>query len=77
LSTLSIFVSFAIMPPFTHPERNIEYTGFSWETLQENMWPKFTATNGPDGPKESFETVFGVLFPACIGILAGSWHPCG
>ena len=59
------------MPPFTHLERNIEYTGFSWETLQENMWPKFTATNGPDGPKESFETVFGVLFPACIGILAG------
>ncbi|KAF9154476.1 hypothetical protein BG015_000825 [Linnemannia schmuckeri] len=72
LSTLSIFVSFAVMPPFTHLERNIEYTGFSWETLQENMWPKFTATNGPDGPKESFETVFGVLFPACIGILAGA-----
>ncbi|KAK5799312.1 amino acid permease-domain-containing protein, partial [Linnemannia elongata] len=72
LSTLSIFVSFAVMPPFTHLERNIEYTGFSWETLQENMWPKFTATNGPEGPKESFETVFGVLFPACIGILAGA-----
>ncbi|KAF9549616.1 hypothetical protein EC957_003152 [Mortierella hygrophila] len=72
LSTLSIFVSFAVMPPFTHLERNIDYTGFSWETLQENMWPKFTATNGPDGPKESFETVFGVLFPACIGILAGA-----
>ncbi|KAF9135769.1 hypothetical protein BGW39_000066 [Mortierella sp. 14UC] len=72
LSTLSIFVSFAVMPPFTHLERNIEYTGFSWETLQENMWPKFTATTGPDGPKESFETVFGVLFPACIGILAGA-----
>ncbi|KAG0379821.1 hypothetical protein BGX24_011513 [Mortierella sp. AD032] len=72
LSTLSIFVSFAVMPPFTHPERNIEYTGFTWETLQENMWPKFTATTGLDGPKESFETVFGVLFPACIGILAGA-----
>ncbi|KAF9901796.1 hypothetical protein EC991_005646 [Linnemannia zychae] len=72
LSTLSIFVSFAVMPPFTHLERNIEYTGFSWETLQENMWPKFTTTTGPDGPKESFETVFGVLFPACIGILAGA-----
>lgn len=72
LSTLSIFVSFAVMPPFTHLERNIDYTGFSWETLQENMWPKFTATNGLEGPKESFETVFGVLFPACIGILAGA-----
>ncbi|KAI1316222.1 hypothetical protein EDD11_010332 [Mortierella claussenii] len=72
LSTLSIFVSFALMPPFTHPERNIEYTGFSWDTLQENMWPQFTTTNGPEGTKQSFQTVFGVLFPACIGILAGA-----
>ncbi|KAF9274368.1 hypothetical protein BGZ68_000735, partial [Mortierella alpina] len=72
LSTLSIFVSFAVMPPFTHPERNIEYTSFSWDTLQENMWPRFTTTNGPDGAKQSFQTVFGVLFPACIGILAGA-----
>ncbi|KAF8962514.1 hypothetical protein BGZ46_001153 [Entomortierella lignicola] len=72
LSTLSIFISFALMPPFTHPERNIEYTGFSWETLQENMWPKFTTTGGPEGAKQSFQTVFGVLFPACIGILAGA-----
>ncbi|KAF8933623.1 hypothetical protein BGZ58_006231 [Dissophora ornata] len=72
LSTLSIFVSFAVMPPFTHPERNIDYTGFSWETLQDNMWPRFTATNGPEGSKQSFQTVFGVLFPACIGILAGA-----
>ncbi|KAF9993657.1 hypothetical protein BGZ79_001655 [Entomortierella chlamydospora] len=64
--------SWAIMPPFTHPERNIEYTGFSWETLQENMWPRFTTTGGPEGAKQSFQTVFGVLFPACIGILAGA-----
>jgi len=27
---------------------------------------------GPDGTKESFQSVFGVLFPACIGILAGA-----
>ncbi|KAF9370942.1 hypothetical protein CPB97_002344 [Podila verticillata] len=72
LSTLSIFVSFATMPAFSVPERNIEYTGWSWETLQENMWPAFTVTTGPDGSKESFQTVFGVLFPACIGILAGA-----
>ncbi|KAF9435729.1 hypothetical protein BGZ76_005622 [Entomortierella beljakovae] len=72
LSTLSIFISFAIVPPFTHPERNIEYTGFSWVTLQENLWPKFTSTSGPEGTKQSFQTVFGVLFPACIGILAGA-----
>ncbi|KAF9314467.1 hypothetical protein BG003_004157 [Podila horticola] len=72
LSTLSIFVSFATMPAFTIPERNIVYTGWSWETLQENMWPKFTAIPGQDGSKESFQTVFGVLFPACIGILAGA-----
>ena len=36
------------------------------------MWPRFTATTGPDGTKESFQSVFGVLFPACIGILAGA-----
>ncbi|GJJ70481.1 solute carrier family 12 (potassium/chloride transporters), member 9 [Entomortierella parvispora] len=72
LSTLSIFISFAMVPPFTHPERNIEYTGFSWETLQENLWPRFTVMTGPDGTKESFQSVFGVLFPACIGILAGA-----
>lgn len=59
------------MPAFSIPERNIEYTGWSWETLQENMWPQFTVTTGQDGSKESFQTVFGVLFPACIGILAG------
>ncbi|KAG0248422.1 hypothetical protein BG011_000098, partial [Mortierella polycephala] len=72
LSTISIFVSFAVMAPFTHPERNIEYTGFSWETLQENMWPRFTTINGPDGEIQSFHTLFGVLFPACTGILAGA-----
>ncbi|KAF9353035.1 hypothetical protein BGX34_011837 [Mortierella sp. NVP85] len=72
LSTLSIFVSFAVMPPFSHPERNIVYTGFSWETLEENMWPRFTSPTGPEGPKQSFQTIFGVLFPACIGILAGA-----
>ncbi|KAF9181064.1 hypothetical protein BGZ51_005691 [Haplosporangium sp. Z 767] len=72
LSTMSIFVSFAVMAPFTYPERNIEYTGFSWETLQENMWPRFTTINGPDGEMQSFHTVFGVLFPACTGILAGA-----
>ncbi|ORZ24952.1 amino acid permease-domain-containing protein [Lobosporangium transversale] len=72
LSTLSIFISFAIVPPFSHLERNIVYTGFTWETLQENMWPKFTSANGPEGVKQSFQTVFGVLFPACIGILAGA-----
>ncbi|KAF9983867.1 hypothetical protein BGZ65_001337, partial [Modicella reniformis] len=71
-STLSIFVSFMFMAPFSIPERNIVYTGFSWETLQENMWPMFTSTTGPDGAIQSFQTVFGVLFPACIGILAGA-----
>ncbi|KAI8348534.1 amino acid permease-domain-containing protein [Mortierella sp. GBAus27b] len=72
VSTLSIFVSFAVQPAFTIPERNIVYTGFSWQTLQENMWPQFTSTTGPEGPKQSFQTVYGVLFPACIGILAGA-----
>ncbi|KAG0231094.1 hypothetical protein BGW42_000511 [Actinomortierella wolfii] len=71
LSTVSIFVSFALVPAFTIPERNIEYTGFSLETLKDNLWPQFT-TDGPDGPMFNFQVVFGILFPACTGILAGA-----
>ncbi|KAF9977577.1 hypothetical protein BGZ73_005560 [Actinomortierella ambigua] len=71
LSTVSIFVSFALVPAFTIPERNIEYTGFSLETLTDNLWPKFT-TDGANGPMFNYQVVFGVLFPACCGILAGA-----
>ncbi|KAL1918127.1 uncharacterized protein VTP21DRAFT_3393 [Calcarisporiella thermophila] len=74
VSTFAIFLSLAIQQPFSDPERNIIYTGFNMETFWDNFWPKFTVAVGGkgDGTPETFQSVFGVLFPACIGILQGA-----
>lgn len=62
--TLSIFASFAMKDPFIDGETKISYTGFRWWMLQRNMWPNLSDGN-------TTAKVFGVLFPACNGILAG------
>ncbi|KAJ2664548.1 hypothetical protein IWW48_000801 [Coemansia sp. RSA 1200] len=63
-SIVMIMASFALRAPFEDETRGVYYSGWSAETLRENMWPELMA--------ESYSSVLGVLFPACIGIMAGA-----
>lgn len=71
----SMPLSALFVQPFEDPARDLYYTGFSWTTLAENMWPHFTAGaagSSTTPASESWRSVFGVLFPAVCGILAGA-----
>ncbi|KAJ1938193.1 hypothetical protein FBU59_004520, partial [Linderina macrospora] len=70
-ATVSIFVSFCIQTPFVHKEKHIRYTSWSMATFKENLWPDL-APIAEGKPAETLGTVFGVLFPACVGIMAGA-----
>lgn len=54
---------------FQSPKPEIGYTGWSLSTFVENFYYDFGKTE-PD-PKNSLFGMFGVLFPACTGIMAG------
>ncbi|QPG73692.1 hypothetical protein FOA43_001005 [Brettanomyces nanus] len=73
-ATLSIPVSSIVMKPFDLPDLGVSYSGLSWETFFENLWPHYTA--GAAGSRlatvETFNDLFGIFFPATAGILAGS-----
>jgi potassium/chloride transporter 9 len=79
IAILSIPASLAIKKPFHDPDRHAYYTGPSLETLRDNLFPRFTAnaagSSTPKGQRDSFQTVFGVVFPAVNGILAGKISP--
>ncbi|CAF1206413.1 unnamed protein product [Rotaria sordida] len=51
--------------PTTPYKRRHGFEGYSWKIIKENFGPKFQ--NG-----ETFQSVFGVFFPAVTGILAGA-----
>ncbi|KAJ2722153.1 hypothetical protein GGI07_003489 [Coemansia sp. Benny D115] len=70
-STAMIILSFAFCQPFVDEEKAIHYTSWSMDTLRENLWPELTPIS-PGRPSETFGSVLGVLFPACIGIMAGA-----
>ncbi|KAJ2744946.1 hypothetical protein GGI20_002553 [Coemansia sp. BCRC 34301] len=70
-STAMILVSFAFQKPFVNEEKAIHYTSWSLATLKENFWPDL-APIAEGRPSETFGTVLGVLFPACIGVMAGA-----
>ncbi|KAI9292013.1 hypothetical protein K502DRAFT_326021 [Neoconidiobolus thromboides FSU 785] len=70
ISTLSIFFSFLIQPPFIDSEKSVIYTSFSWDTLRSNLYPKLYPNE--NGTMETYQSIFSVLFPACIGIMAGA-----
>lgn len=76
LSTLSIPISTAFVQPFYPPGSDILYTGPSWATFKENLWPDFTSGAAgsvqPPGEKETFRNLFGIFFPATAGIFAGA-----
>ncbi|PIA15337.1 hypothetical protein COEREDRAFT_44896, partial [Coemansia reversa NRRL 1564] len=70
-STAMILFSFAARQPFVNEEKSIYYTSWSLQTFRENMWPDLTPI-AEGRPAETFGTVLGVLFPACIGIMTGA-----
>lgn len=75
VALVSIPVSSIVVAPFADEERNIYYTGWSMETFHNNLFPRFTSSAaGSSNPnvKETWSSVFGVLFPAVTGVLAGA-----
>ncbi|CUM45614.1 uncharacterized protein AC631_02391 [Debaryomyces fabryi] len=79
LSTLSIPISALFVKPFNPlppPHQNLAYTGLSWATVKENMWPHFTSGAAGSvlapGEKETFKNLFGIFFPSTAGIFAGA-----
>jgi len=71
LSTTSIILSFFLRAPFIDVEQGVIFTGLSWETFKSNLWPQYAPLTVGQAP-ESYESVFAVVFPACVGILAGA-----
>ncbi|CAF9929163.1 MAG: hypothetical protein GOMPHAMPRED_005333 [Gomphillus americanus] len=72
-STLSIPFSSLVLRPFKEPNLGIHYTGYSFHTLRENLLPRFTDhPAGSQFKRESFQSLFGILFPATGGIFAGA-----
>ncbi|RDW64834.1 hypothetical protein BP6252_10485 [Coleophoma cylindrospora] len=74
VATLSIPFSALVMSPFESRKLGIEYTGLSVKTFLGNLMPQFTkgaAGSGIPG-KETFQDLFGILFPATGGIFAGA-----
>ncbi len=75
LATFSIPVSCLVLQPFNGTTKQFfEFTGLSAQTLRQNLLPHFTrgASGGKRHGKETYQELFGVLFPATCGILAGA-----
>ncbi|KAJ1774072.1 hypothetical protein IW140_000603 [Coemansia sp. RSA 1813] len=70
-SIAMILASFALKAPFESEVRGVYYSGWSIATFRENLWPELTPL-APGQPSETYSSVLGVLFPACIGIMAGA-----
>ncbi|KAF3993457.1 hypothetical protein FT663_00480 [Candidozyma haemuli var. vulneris] len=78
-STLSIPISALVVKPgfpLSPPDEGLWYSGVSWKTIQENLWPHFTSGAAgsllPPGEPETFKNLFGIFFPATAGIFAGA-----
>lgn len=74
IATFSIPASSLFVRPFSDPSSGVYYTGFSLDTLKENLMPRFTRGGAGSGSneKESWQDLFGILFPATAGIFAGA-----
>lgn len=72
VSTFSIPLSALVMRPFEDRSIGIEYTGLSLETFKGNLMPRLTsgAAGSQLNGKETFQDLFGILFPATGGIFA-------
>lgn len=71
LSTISIPISAIVLSPFRL--ENISW-GLSTKKFSENLLPHFTkgAAGSESSSRETFRSIFGLLFPATAGIFAGS-----
>ncbi|KAF1845681.1 cation chloride cotransporter-like protein [Cucurbitaria berberidis CBS 394.84] len=74
VAIISIPLSAAIKDPFVNMKEHIVFTGFSLDTFRQNLLPNFTrgAAGSVGKHRESFQDLFGILFPATGGILAGA-----
>ncbi|ETN38410.1 uncharacterized protein HMPREF1541_06445 [Cyphellophora europaea CBS 101466] len=74
VATFSIPLSALVRTPFEDTKQYVNFTGLSVETLRDNLLPHFT--KGAAGSRikghENFQDLFGILFPATCGILAGA-----
>ena len=72
LSTLSIPLSALITKPFESRKLETQFTGLSAQTLKGNLLPRFTkGAAGSELPgTETYQDLFGILFPATGGIFA-------
>jgi len=74
VATFSIPVSALFVAPFESRKLGIEYTGPSATTFMGNLMPRLTrgAAGSQLQGKETFQDLFGILFPATGGIFAGA-----
>ena len=74
ISTLSIPLSALVVSPFESRELGIEFTGLSLTTFMGNLKPQLTrgAAGSQLNGRETFQDLFGILFPATGGIFAGA-----
>ncbi|KAH8693673.1 putative cation chloride cotransporter [Talaromyces proteolyticus] len=74
ISTFSIPFSALFQRPFSSPRLGVEFTGFRAKTFLENLKPHLTkgAAGSEMSRRETFQDLFGILFPATGGIFAGA-----
>lgn len=72
IATFSIPLSAIVLKPFSVPRLGVEFTGLSWQTFLENLKPRLTkgAAGSQRKGRETFQDLFGILFPATGGIFA-------
>ncbi|CAG8164954.1 unnamed protein product [Penicillium salamii] len=74
VATFSIPLSAIFLKPFPVPRQGVEFTGLRLKTLIGNLKPHLTkgAAGSQLKGKETFQDLFGILFPATGGIFAGA-----
>lgn len=75
LSILSIPLSLLFVKPYADATYDYAwYTGVSFSTFKQNLIPHFTkgAAGSQVKTRETFQDMFGILFPATSGIMAGA-----
>ncbi|KAJ9602409.1 hypothetical protein H2200_012951 [Cladophialophora chaetospira] len=74
LATFSVPLSSIVRGPFETKKQFLQFTGFRLDTLKQNLLPHFTrgAAGSQLKGKENYQDLFGILFPATGGILAGA-----